>query len=180
LWLNQGASFVLLHSAYEGANDEMSHALIPRIADPATFRWQEAPPLVGLRAFCDGLKDAKPVKAPADLRFRYALSPDPVLIPPRTRASDLVALLPFRLDERRVAVAAYVLTPNIADRLRPVRMTLEVDRRLAAATTLRPSTQMEGAALITARTDNSTTLSLDLTDDVTWLQLQVDPSPSRP
>jgi len=204
-WLNQGASFVLLHSAYEGANDEMSHALMPEIKDPAAFRWQDASPLAALRAFCDGLKDAKPMDSRepratsheqrkgdspssgskleargSQLSFRFSLSPDPILIPPRTRASDLVALLPFQLDERRFAVATYVLTPNIAERLRPVRMTVEVDRRLASATTRRPSTQMEGCPLITARTGNSTTLSFDLADDVTWLELQVDPSASRP
>ena len=182
-WLNQGAAFVLLHSAYEPgapAGGEMAHSLIPSPIDPAAFRWQDAPPLVTLRAFCDGLADAKPVEKPAELRFRFALSPDPVLIPMSgagpLRASDAVALLPFQLDQRRFAVAAYVVSPNIADRMEPVRMTLQVDRRLTdgGASLLQPYTGMRGPARILERTRDSTTLAFDLHDDVTWLRFEAE------
>jgi hypothetical protein len=180
-WLHQGASFVLLHSAYEGAHDEMSHALIPELREPKAFRWQDAPPLAALRALCDGLKDARPVETTAPLRFRYALRPDPVLIPAtgRTgplRASDLVALLPFQLDAKRFAVAAYVVSPNIAERLRPMRMTLQLDRRVtdAGVALAQPAVGMTGSALVTGRTADATTVALDLGDDVTWLRFEVE------
>jgi hypothetical protein len=177
-WLNQGAQFVLLHSAYEPGSKqrgEMAHSLIPNETNPATFRWEEAPPLVALKAFCNGLKDAKPVAALTDLHFEYSLSPDPVLIPPKLRASDLVALLPFQLDENRFAVAAYVLTPNIGERLRPLRMTLRIDRRLAdgGVLTLRPATQAEGIAAIVARDADSTRVCFDIHGDVTWLRFAI-------
>ena len=178
-WLNQGAPFVLLHSAYEPGSrrsGEGMHSLIPNPIDPATFRWQEAPPLVALRHFADALKGAKPVEKPRRLRFRYALSPDPVLIPPRQRASDLVAILPFQLDERRFAVAAYVVTPNIADPLRPVRMTLEIGCPISAkgVALRRPAVGMTGTALVLDRTDSTTTLSFDLHDHVTWLRFETE------
>jgi hypothetical protein len=180
-WLNQGAAFVLLHSAYEsGRKDggEMTHSLIPNPIDPAKFDWHDAPPLVTLKAFCDGLAGAvtKPVAKPAELGFRFAVSPNPVVIPPALRASDCVALLPFQLDERRFAVAAYVLTPNIAQPLAPLRMTLQVDRRLTAAgaTTARPATGAAGAATVTDRTDRATTLTFDIADDVTWVRFETE------
>jgi hypothetical protein len=183
-WLNQGASFVLLHSAYEPgspARGEMAHSLIPGSIDPAKFRWQEAPPLVTLRAFCDGLASAKPVETLTDLRFRYALRPDPVLIPGTgrgqpLRASDAVALLPFQLGERSFAVAAYIVSPNVAQRMRPVRMTLQIDRSLtsAGASLIEPYTQTRGCALVIARSSGSATLSFDIHDDVTWLRFEVE------
>jgi len=178
-WLNQGAKFVLLHSAYEpGRRDrgEMCHSLIPNPIDPAGFRWQDAPPLVTLRAFCDALKGARPVARPAGMSFRCALSPDPVLVPPKLRASDCAALLAFQIDERTFAVAAYIMGPNVARRMQPLRMTLEIDRRVTAAgvSTAKPATGLTGTAQVTERTARSTTLCFDVHDDVTWLRFAVE------
>ena len=183
-WLNQGAAFVLIHSAYEpGQKDggEVSHALIPgEIKDTAAFRWEDAPPLRTLRLFCDGLAGARPVEKPQDLRFRFSVEPDPVLIP-RTgnagpmRASDLVALLPFQLDDKRFAVAAYVVTPNIAVPMEPVRITVEVDRGIRGdAALLRPYTEAAGEADVLRRDAKSTTLRFPLADDVTWVRFEVE------
>jgi len=148
-WLNQGASFVLLHAAYEGNKDEMSHALIPNMPDPLKFKWQDAPPLVALRGLCDALAGAKPIAKPTELKFRYALTDDPVLIPPSLKASDAVALLPFQLDEKRFALAAYIVTPNLAAPLKPISMTLHVDRCAAP-------------------------LRFSVSDKVTWLRLEIE------
>ena len=183
-WLNQGASFVLLHSAYEPgspAAGEMAHSLIPHDIIPAAFRWQDAPPLVTLRAFVDALAGAKPIAAPAALHFRYSLSPDPLIVPPsgRTaglRASDAVALLTFQLDERKFAVAAYVVSPNIAVRLTPMRMVLQIDREVtnAGVLTSQPYLQARGKAMPVAagQAPGTTTISFDIQDDVTWLTFE--------
>ena len=183
-WLNQGAPFVLLHSLFEpGAaqRGEMAHSLIPGPIDPASFRWYQAPPLVTLRSFCAGLEDSKPLQAVTPLSFRYRLAPDPELIPATgavgpLKASDAVALLSFQLDEQHFAVAAYVVTPNIAMPLTPVKLTLSVDRKLTAAgaATLRPYNGATGKAKILARTDTATTLEAEIADDVTWLRFAVE------
>ena len=185
-WLNQGAPLVLLHSAYEPGrkdNGEMTHSIVSTDINPLTMRWQDEPCLTTLRAFCDGLAGAKPL-ANAQLRnlqFRYALEPDPVLIPATgkgkaLRASDAIALLTFQLDERRFAVAAYVVSPNIAERLRPVRLTLQIDGRVTddGVSWLHPSNQARGTAAILDRTANATTVSCDITDDVTWLRFELE------
>ena len=183
-WLNQGASFVLLHSAYEPGSSkrgELTHSLIPGPPmEPALFRWHQAPPLVTLRSFCDGLDGAKPLDKPADLKFRYALDPDPVLIPATgqagpLKASDAIALLTFQVDKHRFAVAAYVVSPNVAQPTEPMKVTLVVDRMLtdAGALTLRPYLGTTGKAKTVARSQGSTTLEFDLYDDVTWLRFEV-------
>jgi len=195
-WLNQGAAFVLIHSAYEGGRGDggkLEHSLIPGpIKDTKLFRWQDAPPLVTMRAFCDGLAGAKPIKDVRQLSFRYSVKPDPVIIP-RTgkagpmRASDLVALLPFQVDGGTFAVAAYVLTPNIAETMEPVRITLEVDALVVGtATTLRPYDGSKGkakfvSAKVTLVSPNPaphiparSTWQFDLHDDVTWVRFKLE------
>jgi hypothetical protein len=183
LWLHAGAPCVLLHSAMEpGSADggEANHSLLPWPLEPRTFTWQQAPPLVTLRAFADGLAGAKAVTIPATLHFRYAVSPDPVLIPASTgggllKASDAVVLLPFQLDDKRFSVAVYVMTPNIAVRMTPLRMTLQIDKRVtpAGVAVSHPSTRMTGSAEVLARTE-ATTIAFDVTDDVTWLRFAID------
>ncbi|MBI4602815.1 MAG: hypothetical protein HY721_12735 [Planctomycetes bacterium] len=193
-WLHQGAALVLLHSAYEPGSPEAgewAHSLIPSPIDPRAFRWQDAPPLACLRAFAGGLAGAKPLGSLAELRFRFALQPDPVLIPASgasrpLRASDAVALLPFQIDERRFAVAAYVVTPDVTRPMAPVRMTLEVDRRLATegASLQRPAAAggaepATARAEVSARTDRTTTLRFEVADDVTWLRFELEREASR-
>jgi hypothetical protein len=182
-WLNQGAPFVLLHSAFEPgarAGGELAHSLIPGPIEPALFRWQHAPPLVTLRSFCEALEGAEPVQLPLPLGLRFALNPDPELIPATgsagpLRASDAVALLPFQLDARRFAVAAYVVTPNLALPLEPLTLTLQVDRALGPDTpvTLRPATGATGRAKVTTRAEGATTLTFPIADDVTWLRFSL-------
>jgi len=140
------------------------------------FRWQDTPPLVTLRSFCDGLADAKPVKRLVDLRFRYALQPNPMLIPPATRASDMVALLTFQLDARRFAVAAYIVCPKVAKRMTPLRITLQVDRKITDAdvSAIHPCSRLTGRPLVLGRTENSTTFSCDIYNNVTWLRFEVE------
>jgi hypothetical protein len=180
-WLNQGAAFVLIHSAYEPGRPlagEMEHSLIPHPIEPESFRWQEAPGLLTLRAFCDGLEGARPIEKPTSLRLRYALEPNPALIPTTEpanpmRASDLVALLPFQIDQTRFAIAAYVATPNVAERMAPVKITLQIDKPSdEAPTILRPFNCVKVKARLAKRNQDATTVSFDLYDDVTWLRFR--------
>jgi len=174
-WLNQGAPFVLLHSAYENRRDEMTHALMPYMKDPLKFRWSDSAPLTTLRLFVEPLAGAKKLTKLEPLKFRYALAEDAELIPATgkagpIRASDAVALLPFQIDRTRFAVAAYVVTPNIALPIKPVQITLEVDKPIRPeVATLRPYTQRRGAAAIVQRGEHATTIRFEIADDVTWM-----------
>lgn len=180
-WLNQGAEYVLLHSAYEpGApqGGEMAHSLLPGPLEPGKFKWENAPPLVALHAFAEVLTGAKAVEKPVDLQFRYRLDPDPEIIPasgahPALLASDAVALLPFQLDATHFAVAAYVVTPNITRPLEPLQLTLEIDQRITAAHTLHPTSLTHGRPRVVSHRKNLTTLEFPVRDDVTWLSFTV-------
>ncbi len=182
-WLNQGAPFVLLHSAFEpgAARDgELTHALIPGPLAPEHFQWHQAPPLVTLRSFCDGLQNAKRLDRLDPLSFRFALEPDPTLIPAMgttgpLKASDALALLTFQLDAKAFAVAAYVVSPDVRLPLGPLQLTLEVDRQLTGTpTTLRPFTGRTAVVRTSASsTPAATTLTLPVYDDVTWLRIEV-------
>ncbi|OPZ26186.1 MAG: hypothetical protein BWZ02_02134 [Lentisphaerae bacterium ADurb.BinA184] len=180
-WLNQGARFVLLHSAYEGANDELSHALIPDFGkQPEAFRWEQSRPLKALHAFAEPLRGARKLATLTGLKFRYALAKDTELIPRSEKggplmASDAVAILPFQITETSFAVACYVVTPNLAAKFEPTTMTLRVARKLKGdAATSHPSDQTTGQAVVTERQADATTLTLPVTDDVTWLVFEVE------
>ena len=182
-WLNQGSTAVLLHSATEPGSakgGEASHALIPQPIDPQTFRWYQAPPLVALKSFCDGLAGAKQLKKVESLSFRYRVQPDPILIPPTgsagpLKASDALTILPFQLDETSYAVAVYAMTPNIAVAMPAAKITLEIDKELATprVESLRPSCGMTAIPKVAASTGGVTSVTFDLTDDVTWLRFKV-------
>lgn len=186
-WLNQGARFVMLHSAYEPEQPDdgaAAHALLPTSIDPASFALEQAPALRTLQSFSAALDGAQPIPRPAPLRFRYALDRDPVLIPATgtagpLMASDAVALLPFQIDEHTFAVAAYVVTPNITQAMPPVRATLQIDRTLhvSRVTTIRPATLEHKEATIVARAANATTVQFDLYDDVVWLRFVLEHPP---
>ena len=179
-WLNQGASFVLLHSAYEGADDEMSHALMPFIKDPTKFTWQESKPLTTLHAFTEALATGEKLPQIEQLKFKYALEGDRVLIPATGKsaplmASDAVALLSYQLSAKKFAVAAYIVTPNIAVPLpTTMTLTLQVDKKVdGKVTTQRPYTQQSGKVIILEQNDENTTMSLPIYDDVKWLIFDV-------
>ena len=178
-WLNQGAAFVLLHSAYEGKTDEMSHALMPYMEDPLKFRWSDSRPLSALRALVSAWDGAEKLAELDELTFQFSLAEDAELIGPsaeggRLTASDAVALLPFQVTARRFAVAAYVVTPNIAAPMAPVRMALRIGRTVAGdVATLHPSGGASGKAEIVRREDGATTIAFDVRDDVTWLVFDV-------
>ena len=181
-WLNQGVPFVLIHSAYEGADDEMSHALIPNMdTNMNGFVWQQSKPLTTLHAFAEALAGAKKLEKLDTLAFRYALAEDTVLIPASEKggplkASDAVALLTYQLDAKKFAVAAYVVTPTISVPMKPVKMTLQIDKAIRGDVhTLVPVTQAKGKAEILSRAKDpaSTTVSFDVRDDVTWLVFEI-------
>lgn len=181
-WLNQGARFVLLHSAYEGGQTDDgagAHSLLPTSIDPGTFTVEHSPPLTTLRSFVEALAGAVPIEHPAELTFRFALNPDPVLIPASgaagaLRASDAIALLPFQIDRRTYAVAAYIVSPNITQPLDPITATVQIDRRIdGRVATIRPATQQRGTAAAERSGDDSI-IRFDLHDDVTWLRFAVD------
>jgi hypothetical protein len=179
-WLNQGARFVLLHSAYEGQDDINSHALLPYMPDPGKFRWQESLPLTTLKRFTDALAGAKKLDQVANLSFRYHLADDVPMIPGTGQhgplmASDLVALLSYQLTPHEYAVAACVVTPNQLQ-VMPLRtLTVEVDRRLRGkATYTRPSTGAKGdCRMEPANAEGRSRFSLPVGDDVTWIRFAV-------
>jgi len=179
-WLNQGARFVLLHSAYESKRDVDTHALIPYLPEPMKFTWRQSAPLTTLRAFTAALAGAKKLQELDELAFRYSIQPNTVLIPAAgapaaLTARDAVALLTFQVDERKFAVAAYVVTPNVARPMPPATMSLEVDRRIRGdVAAIRPYTQSTGNAAVVRRGEKSTTLRFEIADDVTWLVFEVE------
>lgn len=176
-WLNQGAPFVLLHSAFEPGAAKLGedvHSLIPGNITPGIFSYADALPLRTLRSFCDGLVGAKPLAKAEDLQFQFALDPDPVLIPATgtagpLKASDALALLPFQLDAKRFAVAAYVVTPNLAQPMVPLSLTLKVDRRVKKAESQRPYTGASAKAKVLTSAAAASTLRCEIADDVTWI-----------
>jgi hypothetical protein len=181
-WLNQGSQFVLLHSAYEaGQRDDGAgaHALLPTSIDPGTFTIERSRPLIALRSFVQALEGATPIGKPAELMFHFALAPDPVLIPGSgasgpLRASDAIALLPFQIDDRTFAVAAYVASPNVAQPLDAIAASVQIDRRIAGpVSTLRAATQQRGTAAVEQRGE-ATIVRFELHDDVTWLRFAVE------
>lgn len=134
-----------------------------------------------LRSFSEALEGAKPIANLASLHSRFALDDDPVLIPATggagpLKTSDALALLAFQIDDHTFAVAAYVVTPNIAQAMKPVRATLQFDRKLQSAnlSTIRPATLERAAATVVDRGSTATTIALDLYDDVVWLRLSVE------
>jgi hypothetical protein len=181
-WLNQGARMVLLHSAYEAlqADDGAgAHSLLPTSIDPDTFTVDRSPPLTTLRSFVQALAGATPIAYPAALNFRFALDVDPVLIPASgasapLRASDAIALLPFQIDRHTYAVAAYIVSPNVAQPLAPITASVEINRRITGpAAAIRPATREHGTAAVEHR-GNTTLLRFELNDDVTWLRFAVE------
>lgn len=181
-WLNQGSQFVLLHSAYDpGQRDDGAgaHSLLPTSIDPGTFTIEGSRPLTALRTFTQTLEGATPIATPAELTFHFALVPDPVLIPASgaadpLRASDATALLSFQIDDRTFAVAAYVVSPNVAQPLDAIAATVQIDRRIVGpVSTMRPATQRRGTAMVEQRGD-ATVVRFALYDDVTWLRFAVE------
>ena len=86
-----------------------------------------------------------------------------------------VTLLPFQIDLKKFAVAAYVMTPNIAKPMSPAKMTLEIDKKInGGASVLRPCTQHESQARVVKQNDNATTVEFDIADDVTWLVFEAE------
>jgi len=189
-WLNQGVSFVLIHSAYEHQNDEMSHALIPWIKTPADvqkepktlpdFNWERSRPLSTMHDFVAPLKGASRMSRFTDLKFKYALAKDAELIAKSDKAgplmaSDAVALLAFQLGRKKFAVAAYIVTPTLTVPYAPTRMTVQVDKVINGDVTYcRPVTRAMGMAPTLDRAKDSTTFSFEVADDVTWLSFEID------
>ena len=89
-------------------------------------------------------------------------------------ASDLVAILPFQLDERSFSVAVYVMTPNIAESMPSLKMTLQVDKKVIGdVSALRPSDQTIGKVEI-QKAEDSTIIKFDVHDDVSWIRLKIE------
>ena len=181
-WLNQGISFILIHSAYEHKNDEMSHALIPYIGevpkDPKElpeFTWDMSKPLTALKAFTDSMAGARKLSRLTDINFEFALGEDAELIPASEKggplkASDAVALLPFQISRNKFALAAYIVTPTITVPLKPTEITVRVDKRLGdEILTVHTLTGMKGKATVLQASNDSTMFSLDIDDSVTMV-----------
>ena len=177
-WLNQGADFVLLHSAYEGKHDEMSHALLPYVEKPLEFRWQESQPLTTMRALLEPLQGAKPLAALQQVNYKYSLTPDRTLVPavgttPALMASDAVTLLTVQIDEKRFATAAYVQTPNIAIPLPEQTLSLQIDKAVASGAEILNPLTGKRTKVKTSERNNVTTVQLPISDSVTWLLFTV-------
>ncbi|HEY8665917.1 MAG TPA: hypothetical protein VIL86_04585 [Tepidisphaeraceae bacterium] len=183
-WLNQGAAYVLWHSAYEsGAADNGAgqHSVLPSGIDPAKFQWYNSKPLATLKTFTDALADAKPLEKVDPIEFKFDVVPNPVLIEQSSdsqtelRARDAVALLPFQIDAKTYAVAAYVVSPNVTVPMKTIKMTLRVDKAIkGGAWTSNAYTQTQGPAQMVETTKDSSTMKFDLRDDVTWVRFTVE------
>jgi len=188
-WLNQGSAYVLLHSAYEGESDEMSHALIPYMKDPAAFSWKQSQPLRAMHALASAFDGAQKLDKITPLSFRYVLVGDAMLISqsPGTLnrmgplwASDAVVILPFQVTPTRYAVAVYVMTPNQLSRIDPLPMMLDISAVIAGEVkALVPSRQIEYTmkANVERVRKNAPTSSVcfNVSDDVTMLIFDVQP-----
>jgi len=178
-WLNQGSAYILLHSAYEGADDEMSFSMIPELKNPAAFSWKQSQPLRTMHALSSAFDGAQKLNKIKPLAFRYELADDAELIPAvpmmgPLRASDAMVILPFQVTPTRYAVAVYVMTPNMFERLSPRQMTLEISAAIPGdVRTLVPTTQTEGKATVLSRAAATTTVQFDVSDDVTMLIFDV-------
>jgi hypothetical protein len=90
------------------------------------------------------------------------------------RASDLISPLPYQLDDDSYAVAAYVCTPNIAERMEPLILTLEVDKQIGGQPELlRPYNGMRVLGDVRTRNPESIRLRLKIYDDVTWIRFSI-------
>ncbi|MCL2701727.1 MAG: hypothetical protein FWE88_08545 [Phycisphaerae bacterium] len=182
-WMNQGADQVLVHSAYEGKTDEMTHALIPFVEKPEDFRWENSRPLTAMHRLATAFDGAKPIadKNIKPLSFRYALAKDSVLIPtiqedgkPLT-ASDAMTILPFQIDSKKYAVMVYVQTPDITKRLEPVTMTLSIDKVVKGDVKLivPSNAAADGKAQVSQAKDNFTLVTFPVSDEATVLVFDV-------
>jgi len=181
-WMNQGADQVLVHSAYEGKTDEMTHALIPFVEKPEDFRWENSRPLTAMNRIVKAFAGAKPItdKNIKPLSFRYALSDNSVLIPasgedgkPLT-ASDAVTILPFQIDSKKYAVMVYVQTPDITRRLAAVPMTLSIDKPIKGSVqAIVPSNGADAKAELSQVKDTFSLISLEISDDPVILVFEV-------
>jgi len=180
-WLNQGSTSVLVHSAYDNGTDEMFFSLIPVLPEPASFSWKQSQPLRAMHAFASAFDGAVPLKKITPLSFRYSLLIDRMLIPAVPTmgpllASDAMVILPFQVTPTRYAVAVYVMTPNMFERLSPREMTLEISAAIPGdVRTLVPTTQAEGKATVLSRDAKTTTVQFDVSDDVILLIFDVQP-----
>ncbi len=85
-----------------------------------------------------------------------------------------IALLPFQIDRHTHAVAAYIVSPNVAQPLDPIAATIQIDRRIAGpVAAIRPATEQRNTAAV-ARRGNATLVRFAIHDDVTWLRFAVD------
>jgi len=182
-WMNQGADQVLVHSAYEGKTDEMSHALIPFVEKPEDFRWENSRPLTAMNRLVKALDGAKAIAAKdiKPLSFRYALAKSDVLIPASTKdgkpltASDAITILPFQIDSKKYAVMVYVQTPDITKRLEAVPMTLSVDKPIKGKVQMVvPSNPAaDGQAEVSQVKDNFSLITLPVSDEPAVLIFEV-------
>ena len=89
-------------------------------------------------------------------------------------ASDAIALLPFQIDGRTFAVAAYIVSPNVAQPLDAIAATVQIDHRIAGpVSTLRPATQQRGSVVV-EHSGDATVVRFKLHDDVTWLRFTIE------
>ncbi len=179
-WLNQGAEFVLLHSAYEPRakeGGEFVHSLIANPIDPASFKWTDSEPLRAVKQLADVLGAGEPVAArDPGFEFAHRLADDAVLIPASgdagpLRASDVVAILPCQLSAGRYAIAVYIVTPDIAEPLDATRMTLRLGVPLTEASAVGP-VGATGDATVTITDAASGTVEIPVSDAVTWLVVE--------
>jgi hypothetical protein len=178
-WLNQGAKFVLLHSAFEAGQPdagETVHSLIAETEDITSFELEDSQPLATLASFTSALAGAEKLDKITPLNFRFTLANDFILIPASKgsdkvlRASDAVTLLPFQLDDNSYAVAAYVMSTDISRPITPIPITIEIDRKIAGdVKTIVPVTKATGTAKVAG-----STVTFDLRDDVTWMVFDVE------
>ena len=91
------------------------------------------------------------------------------------RASDAIAILPFQVTPKKFAVAIYIVTPNIAQRLKPIPFIIEVDKAVKGdVAAIHCSTQTAGKAQVVSKAKGTTALAVEVGDDVTFLVFETE------
>lgn len=178
-WLNKGLRGIWFFSDFE-TMDTRSYDVLPPdtarlLADPADPDAAVTPPLQALRRVVRLFKLGKgAVTRPRALGARIAVRPGtPGVVfagngrhPPLT-FEDVLAVLPFQLDDRTFLVATYVMSRNILEPVTPRHLTLTLSNVDGRAALVSGHDPLRGEAVqveVRSRTRSTVEVALPVTD----------------
>jgi hypothetical protein len=176
LWLNKGITAIYLYNAYDG--DDLGMGLLT--ADGAV-----GPALRALHDFTHRFDGAEPIRAPRQLgvsvrardaaRGVWASDPDGRHL----RQEDVVAVLPFQVNDHKFLLGAYVMTQDFPADLEPQRYSITISgvrARDAQAALYSPESGTVVPLAVESRTDRDITLSIAITDVPRLIEIEEAPS----